>query len=200
MSRRARSRRGLAPRAGRHAAALPKSAGKNASQRQEVLKDALMLLQQGRPGEAETICNAVLTADPRNAEALHLCGIIKHQQGRYVDALRLVGAALNAKPAAADVLTNYGVILDALARHAEALASFDRVLAMQAGDAIVHYNRGNALKGLGRHAEALASYDRALVLRPENVATICNCTVCPPLCSWGAVRAGSDRDCPAAGR
>ena len=166
MSRRARSRRGLTPRAGRHAGALPRSAGKNTGQRQHALKDALMLLQQGRVDEAETICNAVLAADSRNAEALHLSGIIRHQQGRYVEALRLVGAALDATPGSAGMFTNCGVILGALARHEEALASFDCALTMQAGDAILHYNRGNALKGLGRHAEALASYDRALALAP----------------------------------
>jgi tetratricopeptide (TPR) repeat protein len=128
---------------------------------------ALTLHRQGRLDEANKIYDAILAADPRHGDALHLAGVLKHQQGRSVEALRLVAAALKAKPDAAEAIMSHGVILDALKRHEEALASFDRLMAARAGDAVLHYNRGNALKALGRHDEALASYQRALELAPD---------------------------------
>lgn len=130
------------------------------------VEQALTLHRAGRLDEADRIYRAILAADPRRFEALHLSGVLRHQQGRLVEALRLVAAALRAKPESADAIASYGMILDSLGRHEEALASFDRVLAAHAGDAILHYNRGNALKHLGRYDEALASYDRALALAP----------------------------------
>ena len=130
-------------------------------------EQALTLHKAGRLEEAEKIYRAVLAADPRHVDALHLSGVLEHQRGRFIDALRLVAAALKKRPGSADVLTSYGVILDALKRHEEALESFDRALTQRAGDAVIHYNRGNALKGLGRYEEALASYDCALALVPD---------------------------------
>ncbi|HEY3796452.1 MAG TPA: tetratricopeptide repeat protein [Bradyrhizobium sp.] len=128
---------------------------------------ALTLHRAGELDEADRIYGAILAADPRHGDALHLSGILKNQQGQPAEALRLVAAALRAKPNAADVLLSHGVILDALKRHEEALASFDRVLAQRAGDALLHYNRGNALQSLGRIAEAFHSFDRAIEFSPD---------------------------------
>src|ERR1700719_1490051 len=109
------------------------------------VQQALAAHQQGRLGEAEQIYSAILGADPRHFDALHLFGVLRHQQGQSAEALRLVAAALQAQPRSADVLSNYGVMLDALKRHEEALENFDKVLALRGGDAVAHYNRGNAL-------------------------------------------------------
>src|SRR5580700_10821227 len=91
------------------------------------IDQALSLHQQGRLVEADLIYGAIIQADPRNFDALHLSGVLRHQQGRSAEALRLVAAALKAQPKSPDVLTNYGVILDALKRHDEALVSFEKV-------------------------------------------------------------------------
>jgi tetratricopeptide (TPR) repeat protein len=130
---------------------------------------ALALHQQGRLDEAAALYAAVLARDPRDADALHLFGVLRHQQGRSVEALRFVAAALKAKPPSPDILSNCGVILAALDHHQAALASFEQVLAMRGEDAPTHYNRGNALKALGRSTEAGKSYDRALTLDPDYV-------------------------------
>jgi tetratricopeptide (TPR) repeat protein len=128
---------------------------------------ALTLHRQGRLDEADKIYGAILAAEPRHGDALHLSGLLRHQQGRSVEALRLVAAALRAKPDAAEAVMTHGVILEALKRHEEALADFDRLMTARAGDAVLHYNRGNALKALGRHDDAVASYRRALELKPD---------------------------------
>jgi Tetratricopeptide repeat len=52
----------------------------------------------GQLGDAQRISDAVLAANPRDFDALHLSGVLKHQQGRMADALRLVAAALREQP------------------------------------------------------------------------------------------------------
>ena len=137
------------------------------SQRARSFEQALALHRGGRLDEADRIYAAILAADPRHFDALHLSGLLNYQQGRLVEALRLTAAALKTKPGSVDALADYGVVLEALNRHEEALASFDRVLAQGAGDASLHYNRGNALRSLGRIAEALHSFDRAIEFAPD---------------------------------
>ena len=131
------------------------------------LQRAVELRAHGRFGEAEQICDAVLAGNPRDFDALHLSGVLKHQQGRMADALRLIAAALEEQPGSVDALGNNGLILEALGRHQEALASFDRVLAQQAGNASLYRRRGDALQCLCRYEDALASYDKALKLSPN---------------------------------
>ncbi len=145
---------------------MAKRASARLSQSAGSIGQALTLHRAGRLDEADRIYNAILAANPRDFEALHLSGVLKHQQGRSIDALRLVAAALQAKPGSADALVNYGVILETLRRHEEALASFDRALALGCNEAALHFNRGNVLNTIGRYADALASYDAALALAP----------------------------------
>ncbi len=130
------------------------------------MQEAASLWEQGRLGDAERICDAVVKAEPQHFGALHLSGLLAYRQGRLADALRFVAAALKARPASAEALIDHGVILDALGHPEEALASYDRLLPTHADDARLHYNRGNAQKRLACYADALASYDRALALAP----------------------------------
>jgi tetratricopeptide (TPR) repeat protein len=126
------------------------------------LQQAIALHQQGHLIEAERMYEAVLQYDPRQFDALHLCGVLRHQRGDSVEALRLVAAALKADPRSVPALSNHGVILSALKRHEEALASFEQALTIEAGNVSALYNRGNALRALGRFDEAVASYDEVL--------------------------------------
>ena len=77
----------------------------------DLLRRAFALHQQGQAGEAEQLYRKVLKADPRQFDALHLLGLLKHQTGNDAEALRLIGAALKIKPDYADALLNYGSVL-----------------------------------------------------------------------------------------
>ncbi len=63
---------------------------------------ALALHQQGRHREAGELYDHVLANEPRNFDALHLNGVLKHQQGRSSEGLRLVAAALKTTPGSVD--------------------------------------------------------------------------------------------------
>ena len=153
---------------------MAKRAIKRHAQRLDSIEQAQALHRTGRLDDAGRICAAVLAADPKNFDALHLAGVLNYQQGRSVEALRQLAAALQTQPGSASALTNYGVVLESLQRHEDALASYDKALAISAGNANLHCNRGNALKLLGRYQEALASYQSAIAAAPDFVAAHVN--------------------------
>ena len=61
---------GAEPKAQRHWTTVP-----------QVLEQAERLRQQSNLARAQDLCQQVVAAQPRNAEALHLLGIVLHQAG-----------------------------------------------------------------------------------------------------------------------
>ncbi len=139
------------------------------------IAQAFTHFQEGRLADAETICNAILTAAPEDFDGLHLLGLLRHRQGRNAEALRLVAAVLRRAPRSAEVLSNYGLILTALKRHEEALACFEDALASDAGYPLALKNRAASLKSLGRHDEALAAFAAVHAARPEDIDVLNEC-------------------------
>jgi predicted O-linked N-acetylglucosamine transferase (SPINDLY family) len=134
----------------------------------------LQLHQRGRLDEAQSHYRAVLRAQPRNFDAMHLLGLLRFQQGRHPEALDHISAALRLRPSAPAALSNLGLVLGALGRLDEALASFDKALAIKPDFAEALNNRGNALLHLARFEEALASFDKALAITPGNAEAFNN--------------------------
>jgi predicted TPR repeat methyltransferase len=139
-----------------------------------LLKEAVAAHQAGRLEEAQARYRQVLTAAPRQFDALHLLGVIERQQGDAAQAVELITAALAVNPAQAAAHCNLGAALQDLGRSEEALASYDRALQLNPGYALAWSNRGNALRKLGRLLEAVDSYERALDLRPSYPEAWCN--------------------------
>lgn len=134
----------------------------------QMLRQAVMLQQQGRLREAEKIYTRVLKAVPDQFDALNLLGTIKAQQGQAGEAYRLITAALKVNPRVADAWVNLGIVLHALKRDQDALESFDKALALKPGDADALLHRGNALLALGRAQDALAAFDQVLAVIPRH--------------------------------
>ncbi len=126
--------------------------------------------QAGRLAEAEACYRRVLAAQPGNADALHLLGVIAHQAGRASLAVELIAQAIKLNPHNPFYFSNLGNAQTALGRFHQALASIDKALALQPADPLAHNNRGNALTELKRYEEALVSYDKALALKPGYAA------------------------------
>ena len=137
--------------------------------------EAFARFQEGRLADAETICNAILTARPEDFDSLHLLGLLRHRQGRNAEALRLVATVLRRAPRSAEVLSNYGLILTALKRHEEALACFEDALVSDAGYLLALKNRAASLKSLGRHDEALAAFAAVHAARPDDIDVLNEC-------------------------
>jgi tetratricopeptide (TPR) repeat protein len=126
------------------------------------------LQQQGRLQQAATLYQEVLQREPRNADALHLLGLLMASAGQGETAVSLLSAAVQVQPANAAVQTNLGIALSGMGRFAEALPCFERALALEPALAVAHRSRGVAQMRLGQLQAALTSFDAAVRLAPAD--------------------------------
>lgn len=137
------------------------------------LSTALAHHRAGRLNEAERLYRLVCAADPKNARALHLLGVVAHQLGRP-DAAEFVGRAIALRPNVAETHNDLGVILAARGMLGDGAAAFEQALRLKPDYAEAQGNLLAALQQLarashelGRLDEALAHCQRAVELRPE---------------------------------
>jgi predicted O-linked N-acetylglucosamine transferase (SPINDLY family) len=137
------------------------------------LSTALAHHRAGRLNEAERLYRLVCAADPKNARALHLLGVVAHQLGRP-NAAEFVGRAIALRPNVAETNNDLGVILAARGMLGEAAAAFEQAVRLKPDYAEAQGNLLAALQQLarashelGRLDEALAHCQRAVELRPE---------------------------------
>lgn len=76
-----------------------------------LLRTAISYHQKGWKEKAEKIYQSVLDKDPKNAQALHLLGIIKAQDKKFDKAFIFFHKALEIKPYAYDLLLNMSTLL-----------------------------------------------------------------------------------------
>ena len=139
-----------------------------------MLKKALALHQRGQLAKAAALYRQILTHNPRDADALHLLGVIETQRKNSLAAIELFDRAIELRPDNAAFFSNRGTALKALKRVDEALASFNRALAINPDYAEALNNRGVVLKELGRADDALVSHDRALAIKPDYAEALYN--------------------------
>jgi predicted O-linked N-acetylglucosamine transferase (SPINDLY family) len=132
----------------------------------EALALAIQHHRGGRLQAAEQIYRQILQADPNQADALHLLGLIAHQVGKHEVAVEYIERAIALKGNAAIFHNNLGMAYRALRRIPEAVACYRRALELKPDYVEAHNNLGNALKAPGRLDEAVACYRRALELQP----------------------------------
>ena len=138
------------------------------------LAAAVALHRAGRLDEAEALYRRALEAQPRNAHALHLLGVILYQKGRAAEAVRLLLEAVALAPMRADFFNHLGMARKASGRLDEAIAAYRQSTALNPAYAEAHYNLGNALQEGQRFEDAVASYRRVLEIVPEHAETLNN--------------------------
>ena len=132
----------------------------------QLLEQAGAAFQQGRLGEAESLCARVLEAAPADAFAHYLMALIATSLQRTDDALTHYDAALATNPAMAEAWNNRGSLLWNMGRLDAALESYDRALGLVPDAAGLWQNRAHLLSQMARFAETVESYDRFLALSP----------------------------------
>jgi Flp pilus assembly protein TadD len=131
------------------------------------VREALEHHQAGRLGDAERIYREVLAADPKQADCLHLLGMVAYQRGDGEAAAALIRRAIGIKGDAASYHSNLGNVLQAAGELEEAGASYRRALELKPDVAEIHLNLGNICKTLGDVDAGLRCYRRALELNPD---------------------------------
>jgi tetratricopeptide (TPR) repeat protein len=135
----------------------------------EALAIAIQHHQAGRLQVAEQVYRQILEADPNQADAIHLLGVIAHQIGKHEIAVEYIGRAITLKGNAVAYHNHLGRANYALRRIPEAVACYRRALELEPGFAEAHDNLGNALQDQGKLDEAVVCYRRALELKPDCV-------------------------------
>jgi protein O-GlcNAc transferase len=122
----------------------------------------------GRLAEAEALYRQIIAADSRNAESIHMLGLIAHQVGRSGFAVEMIRSAIGIKPDYAEAHANLGLAFYQLGRVEDAFAACRSAIALKPGQAEAHSNLGTALKYLGHAQEAIATCRAAVILKPSS--------------------------------
>jgi tetratricopeptide (TPR) repeat protein len=144
-----------------------------ATTRQMTPGQALVLAEQKRRSgflaDADELSRRAIAADPDNAEAAHMLGIIAHQSGKLGEAIEHVRRAIAINPNIALYHANLGEMCRLAGRLDEAVAASSRALEIKPDSAGALSNLGIALFDQGKFEEALECHDRAIALEPNFV-------------------------------
>ena len=106
---------------------------------QRVLARAVQAHRSGRLDDAQRILVELLKQDPRNADALHMLGVIAMQAGNAQAAERPLRQAVDLNGDNPDVLANFGTVLLMLGRPADGEKALRQALKHRPhGDADTH--------------------------------------------------------------
>ena len=130
----------------------------------DILRVALGHHQAGRLDVAEPMYRQVLAAEPANAMAMHLLGVVCGQCGRPAEAVEWIGKAIAILPGDGAFWGNLGRFLMDLGRFEKAAAATREAIRLGLRTAPAYDNLGNALAATGRLTEAIEAHKMAISL------------------------------------
>ena len=130
------------------------------------IDDAIRLHEAGRLREAEQIYRAMLDADPRHPDALHLLGVLLTQVGEYGDAVKHIRAALDAGGDSPMFRSSLAQAYFRSGRLGEAVETLEAVVAREPESFRGFSDLGAALQESGELERAIEAYRRAIALNP----------------------------------
>jgi len=122
----------------------------------------------GRLSEAASLYRDLVLADPGNAEALHLLGVLMHQIGQPRTGAELISRAVEITPFCAIYHLNLGNALLASKDMDGAIRSYRAAAACDPRCLDAHINIGNIALSEKRYQDAADSYERAVVCDPKS--------------------------------
>jgi tetratricopeptide (TPR) repeat protein len=132
-----------------------------------ILETGLRHHQAGHLAAARASYVHALKLQPRQADALHLLGLVAHQLGQHAVALETIGRAIEIEPNVALYRSSLGNALKALDHMDEAARAYADAIRLEPGFAEAQYNLGTVLTASGRTDDALAAYTAAISLKPD---------------------------------
>ncbi len=141
---------------------------------QNTLKQGLAHFQSGRLAQAESMFNAVLSADPKNIDAMQLLGITLPQMGRPLEGEKLLRKAIRRNGKIARLHYNLGLVLEVQGKLKEAVMAFREAIKLEPKDEWPRVNLSVVYGKLNRLEEAIECCRRVLQINPNNVAALAN--------------------------
>lgn len=139
----------------------------DAAQRDPVLIEAALALQQGRLDAAEQGLRARLRSDPVDVAAIRMMAELAARLGRYGDAEKLLARALELAPDFHAARANYVTVLHRQSKFRAAHAEADRLIAAQPHDYGHLALKAAVLVRTGGYDEATELYKRILAKFPD---------------------------------
>ncbi|HET8997010.1 MAG TPA: tetratricopeptide repeat protein [Acetobacteraceae bacterium] len=138
------------------------------------IEDAARCYRERDYAGAEAIAQAIVAAEPRHFDALHLLGVLCINAKRPADAAGYLRRALAERPTNAEAQYHLGNAMLDLQLYDAAQVAFETALRLAPGHYDATNNLGNALAGAGRHEEAIERFREALLIRPHAAPTLYN--------------------------
>jgi len=134
------------------------------------ISTALALEQQGKTTDAERVWQAIVEADPKNAEALAHLGLLEARQEHYDAAIEFDRKALSINPDVPGLQLNLGLALFKAARFSEAIPAFQTELRKHPGDQRLTILIGMSHYGMGDYLVAIPYLQQAAAHDADNLA------------------------------
>ncbi|CAO3449344.1 hypothetical protein [Azospirillum argentinense] len=125
--------------------------------------------ESGRLAEAEILYGRILDADPHQATALRLLGVLYGQTDRPKLAAALFVGAIGLVPDDPGLRYDLARVRLILEDGEGAVAALRRALALQPDHAAALFQLALACRGVGRHGESLLTLERLLTLQPDSL-------------------------------
>lgn len=141
------------------------------------IKKAVMLHNSGDLERAGQIYRDILDADPFNADAFHLLGVMATQMGKKEEAERLISEAIRISPHAALYHNSLGDLFQGNGMMNDAFACYTKALSLDSSMAQAQANIGLLYEKNGQLEEAISCYQKALEMNPSLVQAyrnLCN--------------------------
>lgn len=140
----------------------PGSSGSRSNKAAAFMRKAIQYYEAGDLPKAQKNVTKYLSADPKNADANHLAGLIANQTGNPTNAITLLKRALEANPRMAMAHNNLGEAYRELEQFPEAEACYRKAIELEPGQTGFHNNLGISLLAQGRADEAIEVYTQAM--------------------------------------
>jgi len=132
------------------------------------IADAVTLFEQGRVDEAEAACARALARDPRDAQSLHVLGLVADRRGDHGRAAQLIESAIAARPDLGVFRYNLGNAQRSLGRLEDALASYSQAVALDPDRFAAWFNLAQVHAESGRPDQSIAAFRQALRIEPTS--------------------------------
>ena len=130
-------------------------------------QQAIELINQGKPQEAELIYRDLISSGTKNYIVYGNLAAILGLQGRFNELIDLLRKTIELEPNYPDAHNNLGNALKKQGDLTAAINSYKTALRLQPNYPDAHYNLGNALQEQGELTAAINSYKTALRLQPN---------------------------------